>query len=806
MTQLFQNSMPADRARGCSWADWLESNSLIAKNGGTLYNGASSDFGLNLASASSQYAKYALTGTEFASDEISIRFRFIPNFAHDDGVDHYLWCSESSEYFAFKRSANTILVWLGGTAITTINEPGYGAYWRTGEVNELIVAGTSLATKAYLNGHLVMDNPTAWSPTVITELYVGIDSALTAGRYFDGQVLGLQVYRDIITEQEAIDFYGSTTYHYMDAKDLEGVRLTTDKEMLPLEFITRGPAGSWMWVDWGDGEREKIEHTGISNNITTQHDYMGLFGTKQICFSGQLEETTYFKCSDSDLDGDIGTFDSMTSLTTLSLGSTGISGDIGSLSVLTSLTALWLNNTGVTGDIGGLSTLTSLIYMYLYNTSISGDVGGLAPCTSLSKAWLLTTSVSGDIAGLAPLTALTDLRLSNTSVTGDVGDLSPLTLLTKLYLYSTVVSYATTALPAWDGCDLRIYDCAWTEAEVDNFLVDLESGVGTAGYVYLHGTNASPSSTSITAIADLRTAGWTVQTNTLFVNDQTPLAATTIKFRVPGGNALTIHWGDGNTDVVTCNGVLNTYVHNYGATGDYVISLEHDHDKVTELRFEAQSHIGGDVGDKMSEMVGLTSYLFGYNCSVGGDISDLSGLTSLNYMHLGGNPVSGDIGGLAPLTALTDLYLNSTGVSGDIGGLAPLTALTDLRLYYTSVSGDVSGLAPLTGLTKLYLDSTGVSGDVSGLAPLVLLSNLRLNSTDVGHAAGALAPWSGIDMRFYDCALIAAEVNLFIIDLDAAGGINGTLDISGTNAAPTVASAAALAALDPGKGWTITTT
>ncbi|MCP4707075.1 MAG: leucine-rich repeat domain-containing protein, partial [Planctomycetes bacterium] len=283
--------------------------------------------------------------------------------------------------------------------------------------------------------------------------------------------------------------------------NLEAV-FTTTKASGSLSIQTRGPANTGIWVDWGDGDSEWIEHTGTGNTITTAHTYGAAAGVKIVTFSGVLDVITYFRCSDATFGGSISGFAVMESLTYLNARTSAVFGDVGSLSGLTGLTELYLYTTSVSGDIGGLGTLVSLTRLEAYSTSVSGDIGGLSPLTSLTYLNLNTTSISGDIGGIGVLTSLTTLQarvtsisgdisgidtltsltslsVRSTSVTGDIGDLKTLTSLATLYVYDNTLDYVTTTLPAWSNATLGVYDLAFTQAEVDAFLIDLDTAAGT---------------------------------------------------------------------------------------------------------------------------------------------------------------------------------------------------------------------------------------------------------------------------------------------------------------------------------------
>ena len=77
--------------------------------------------------------------------------------------------------------------------------------------------------------------------------------------------------------------------------------------------------------------------------------------------------------------------------------------------------------------------------------------------------------------------------------------------------------------------------------------------------------------------------------------------------------------------------------------------------------------------------------------------------------------VTGNISALSGLTSLSELHLFNTGVEGNLSSLAGLTNLSSLALQWTRVTGDTSSIAhlhPNNGgkLARFEYEGTGITG------------------------------------------------------------------------------------------------
>lgn len=132
---------------------------------------------------------------------------------------------------------------------------------------------------------------------------------------------------------------------------------------------------------------------------------------------------------------------------------------------------------------------------------------------------------------------------------------------------------------------------------------------------------------------------------------------------------------------------------------------------------------------------------------------------------------------------------------------------------FPETAGAMDGVTVSGGhVTVLVLNGdANISGDCTALVGLTNLTHLYLNSTSVSYT-NTMSNWNdGINI-LYTLGWSATTVDTFLDDLNATGVTDGTLDISGTNAAPTDGSVtgvdglAALTNLRDVRGWTVTVT
>jgi len=189
----------ADRARGCVWASTFRSRPDEVDKLGVFSGTPAVNRGVTL-NGTGDYLRYSMWGQFAAATNWSASMEMWPSFAADDGLNHYFFSTSGEDYTLFKRSTNGLLINIGNAAITTIALASYGPYWVTNGRNILTINSTSGSTNAWLNGAQILTAAAAaWAPVNVTDLYVGIDAALTAGRYFAGTIKHLRFYNTLLT-------------------------------------------------------------------------------------------------------------------------------------------------------------------------------------------------------------------------------------------------------------------------------------------------------------------------------------------------------------------------------------------------------------------------------------------------------------------------------------------------------------------------------------------------------------------------------------------------------------------------------
>ena len=138
-------------------------------------------------------------------------------------------------------------------------------------------------------------------------------------------------------------------------------------------------------------------------------------------------------------------------------------------------------------------------------------------------------------------------------------------------------------------------------------------------------------------------------------------------------------------------------------------------------------------------------------------------------------------------------------------------SITRIDIDGDNVIGDISGWVLPATLVTFYVYTTGVSGDISGWVWRPLIANFHTYNTliDYDFPAGLFVGVTNalVKIDFDNCALTQAQVDNVLADLVASGITSvpnpKTLDLAGTNAAPSAAGLLNVAIL-VARGWTVT--
>ena len=248
-------------------------------------------------------------------------------------------------------------------------------------------------------------------------------------------------------------------------------------------------------------------------------------------------------------------------------------------------------------------------------------------------------------------------------------------------------------------------------------------------------------------------------------------------FSTASGRTIRVDWGDGTE--TSYSGTDQAWSHDYGSAGNHTVRMY----KSVYLTKFTMEESGADISFDLAKLPRNVTYFRCYGSNtVSGDIANLP--TGLTYFRCeGSNTVSGDINLPTGLT-----YFRCSGsntVSGDIANLP--TGLTVFNCYGSNtVLGDLANLP--TGLTVFNCSGSNTVSDYT--TPHTWTTNFStFRLVPVG--AGGLS---------------TAEIDNLLIDFDAdlVWASGNTIILTGTNAARSAASDAAVANMEA-EGASVTT-
>ena len=151
------------------------------------------------------------------------------------------------------------------------------------------------------------------------------------------------------------------------------------------------------------------------------------------------------------------------------------------------------------------------------------------------------------------------------------------------------------------------------------------------------------------------------------------------------------------------------------------------------------NRLSGQLPD-LSALTRLTFLFLGGN-QLTGPVPDLDGLTNLAFLYLGENRLTGPVPELSPVSKLTLLDLGNNQLTGPIPDLSSLNELSYLDLSANMLTGQIPDLGALTKLTQLDLSANMLTGPAPEVSALTNLTRLSLSSNEL---AGPIPDLSGL--------------------------------------------------------------
>jgi len=211
MSKLVANSTPAERRRGCIFAENFVNQAEVEANGGTLTGTPTINNGATF-NGTTDFITYNSSDVDWSAyTNLSIVIEFEPDFADDGALHNFI---QNADYSMVKFTNDALISELGGSVNMAVSPYAtYGTYWNENGRNVIVLSATSGNNELFLNGvSISADTADAWTPTEQTNLAVGATTG-GAGKYV-GTINKIRVFNTKLTLQEATDYYNNATYGY----------------------------------------------------------------------------------------------------------------------------------------------------------------------------------------------------------------------------------------------------------------------------------------------------------------------------------------------------------------------------------------------------------------------------------------------------------------------------------------------------------------------------------------------------------------------------------------------------------------
>ncbi len=465
-------------------------------------------------------------------------------------------------------------------------------------------------------------------------------------------------------------------------------------------------------------------------------------------------------------------------VTRLELRSKKLAGSLpSSLGQLSYLERLYLHDNELTGEIPSeLGNLANLLTLGLSNNRLTGEIPSeLGNLTSMTHLELAHNEITGPIPPeLGNLESLLLLQLHNNQLTGSIPpELGRLSELIWLRLWDNEL---TGPIPSELGDvtnlqQLDIHHNRLTGA-IPPELGNLADMVG----LYLHNNRLTgtipPELGRLTKMTHL-----IIWNNRLTGSIPPELGNLTSLVGLSlGGNELTGSIPPELGDIGTS--LTHLVIGNSNLRG----SIPSELSKLTSLQelTLSSNQLSGGIPSWLSSLTQLTR-LHLHNNELTGEIpADLNSIAGLTILRIEDNALSGALPDLSGLTALTRLGLGGNEFdfswsTFETGGELPLdsgTALTHLYLHDSGLEGSIPvWLASHIGLQYLYLHDNELTGELPDFDALTALTRLGLGGNDLDLSWSTFESDDHLNLSTRDNLLV-----LYLHESSLSGSIPSWLD------------------------------
>lgn len=235
MTLLTNYTRPAERDRGCTFADgYIDAASVVA-NAGVISGAPTFDNGIVL-DGTGDYVTYQLSDPLITEAVVTFCVEFTPQFAAADNVLKRIFHSTSGFTVTKLQDAlnNALRIVMDGVIVADISLATYEPYWNVGERSFLCVTSISGKTNAWMNGtHILSNDVSAWAFSNLNDLVVGAN--VGGGSAFEGTIHSMKVFNREFSVKEGRDYsLGGLFWNYINVPLID----------LPMDMENHDPANT----------------------------------------------------------------------------------------------------------------------------------------------------------------------------------------------------------------------------------------------------------------------------------------------------------------------------------------------------------------------------------------------------------------------------------------------------------------------------------------------------------------------------------------------------------------------------------